>query len=109
MVAARRGKLVGALTITRHGDPAAGHWVIFGLEVKAHLRGLGIGERIVREAVDKARAAGARHIGLFVRKSSKPALALYRKLGFAESDDHPSAFNRAPDELYMARVYAPEA
>lgn len=106
LVAERKKKIVGALTITRFKkDPRL--WVIFGLEVKPILRGLGIGERIVREAIATARGSGAEEIGLFVNKRSAPALALYRKLGFNPTDKFPSEFHRSDDELYLSYKFLP--
>ena len=101
LVANRNKKIVGALTITRfEKDPTL--WVIFGLEVKPLLRGLGIGEGIVREAIRKAAECGAKEIGLFVNKKATAALGLYRKLGFKIREDFPTEFNRSADELYLS-------
>jgi len=101
LVAERRGKIVSALTVTRlEKDPKL--WVIFGLEVKPLLRGLGIGELITRDAALKAKENGAREVGLFVNKRAVPALKMYRKIGFKESDDFPKEFNRSPDEFYLS-------
>lgn len=102
LVAERKKKVVGALTVTRYlKDPAV--WIIFGLEVKPRLRGLGIGGCLVAEAVRRATGNGAREIGLFVNKRNKPAVALYRKAGFVVSEDYPHTFNRGEDELWLSR------
>jgi hypothetical protein len=86
--------------VTRYEkDPA--FWTIFGLEVKPLFRGLGIDERLVNEALSRADACGAKEVGLFVNKERRPAISLYRKLGFEASDHFPAEFNRSPDELYM--------
>jgi ribosomal protein S18 acetylase RimI-like enzyme len=101
LAAERKRKIVAALTVTRfEKDPKL--WVIFGLEVKPAFRGLGIGERMVREAVVKARDGGAKNVGLFVNKRSTPAIKMYKKIGFKESSDFPSDFNRSPNELYLS-------
>lgn len=100
LVAEREGKIVGGLTVTRY-EKDLKLWVIFGLEIKPFLRGLGIGERMVRDAVLKAKEGGASEVGLFVNKKNSPALELYRKAGFKESDNFPAEFNRSPDELYL--------
>lgn len=101
LVAERRGKIVSALTVTRfENDPKL--WVIFGLEVKPLLRGLGIGELITKNAVLKAKAGGAKKVGLFVNKRAIPALKMYQKIGFRESDDFPKEFNKSTDEFYLS-------
>jgi ribosomal protein S18 acetylase RimI-like enzyme len=100
LVAEMKNKLVAGLTITRY-ETDHSLWVIFGLEVKPFLRGLGIGERLVQTAIFKAKEGGATRIGLFVNKRAKPALKLYQKLGFTPTDSFPSDFNKSPDELYL--------
>lgn len=101
LVAERKGRVVGGLTMTRYEKDAA-IWLIFGLEVKPLFRGLGIGRRIVEEAVLKAQGSGANRIGLFVNKKSFPALNLYRKLGFKITDDFSKEYNCSCDELYLS-------
>lgn len=99
-LAARWGeKIVGGLTVTRHEDDPE-LWVIFGLEVKPLVRGLGIGERIVKEAIARAAKGGAKAIGLFVNKKAKAAIGLYNKLGFNVAEAPPE-FNRPENELYL--------
>ncbi len=101
LVAEDKNRIAAGLTITRYEkDPSL--WMIFGLEVKPLFRGLGIGRKLVEEAVLKAKEAGAEEIGLFVNKKSFPALKLYRQLGFEATDVFPPEFNRACDELYLS-------
>jgi ribosomal protein S18 acetylase RimI-like enzyme len=101
LVAERKGKIVGGLTISRY-EKDIGLRVIFGLEVKPRFRGLGIGEELVRRAMRKAGEERAKEIGLFVNKRAAPAIKLYRKLGFNVTDNFPGDFNRSVDELYLA-------
>lgn len=99
LVAERKGKIAGSLTITRYKDTKL--WLIFGLVVKPFLRGLGIGERFVKEAIIKAGESDAGEIGLFINKNSSAALRLYKKLGFEVSPEFPPDFNLDSNELYM--------
>lgn len=46
-------------------------------------RGLGLGERLVRQAVREALRAGLERARLEVRKSNEGAIALYQKTGFS--------------------------
>ena len=55
---------------------------INNIAVHPDFRGLGIGEEILREVLDKVRAEGAVFTSLEVRVSNGPARALYEKLGF---------------------------
>lgn len=45
-------------------------------------RGRGVGERLMRFALDKVRGLGGSFITLEVRRSNSSAVALYEKLGF---------------------------
>ena len=55
---------------------------IGGLGVAAAHRGKGLGEALMREVIDVARARGLRELWLEVLTPNAPAFALYRKLGF---------------------------
>jgi ribosomal protein S18 acetylase RimI-like enzyme len=101
LVAERRQRIAGGLTVTRSDlDPLI--WLIFGLEVKPIFRGLGIGSKIVKEAILKAGKSGARRIELCVNKKAYPAVSLYRKLGFESIDTLPPGLNLSSDELYLS-------
>ncbi len=101
LVAENKSRIAAGLTMTRY-EKDASLWIIFGLEVKPLLRGLGIGRKLVEEAVLKAREAGAKEIGLFVNKKSLPALKLYRQLGFEPTEIFPPEFNCSCGELYLS-------
>ena len=55
---------------------------INNIAVHPDFRGLGIGEAILREVLDKARSEGAVFVSLEVRVSNGPARSLYEKFGF---------------------------
>jgi len=57
-------------------------WWIFGMWVNWRYRRLGIGEQLTKKACDLADQAGASEVKLLVFQDSKPAINLYRKLGF---------------------------
>lgn len=100
LVAETAGKIIAGLTMTRHEkDP--GLWLIFGLEVKPLYRGMGSGASLVREAIMRVKEHGCGRIGLFVNRSSKPALALYKKMGFRAAQDAPAEFNLFPGDIYL--------
>ena len=52
--------------------------------VRESVRGTGLGKALVAAAVDRARERGCRRIELDVDEANKPALNLYRSLGFAD-------------------------
>jgi signal peptidase I len=57
-------------------------WWIFSLIVRMRYRGSGVGEHLMREALQIAAKDGAATVNLYVYRDNKPALALYHKLGF---------------------------
>jgi signal peptidase I len=76
--------IVGFVQLVTHPAehyPYVGHW-IFGLMVRVKVRGMGIGEALCRQVIDRARADGIRELFLLVYDDNPPAINLYCKLGF---------------------------
>jgi ribosomal protein S18 acetylase RimI-like enzyme len=61
---------------------AVGHWFIGSLGVYRHLRGIGIGRRLLGDQIERA---GARPVSLITASDNEPALALYAGNGFSET------------------------
>lgn len=59
---------------------------IYDIEVHEKLRGRGYGRATMLAAVEKAREMGAELVGLHVFGHNAPAHALYRSLGFVETN-----------------------
>ncbi len=63
-------------------------WLVVGeaqinnIGVFAPYRNNGVGEALLRELMEASRAAGCTSMNLEVRKSNRPAIKLYEKLGF---------------------------
>jgi len=111
----------GVLLVARRGWTAR----VAGMGVAPELRGRGLGEQAMREAVADAEARGDREMVLEVFEQNAPAVALYEKLGFrarrrlfgyrreglrGAADavaGTPEAFSEA-DPLEVARVVARE-
>ncbi len=68
----------GVLLVARRGWTAR----VAGMGVAPGLRGRGLGERAMREAIADAKARGDRGMVLEVFEQNAPAVALYEKLGF---------------------------
>ena len=83
-VAKHGGQVVGLVQLVRR-PPAhkryAGHW-LFSLAVRTRYRRMGIGHELSGAVVDRAREEGAREILVRVHEDNRPAVRLYRKLGF---------------------------
>lgn len=87
LFAAWRGtRIVGLLTLTWYRVPSGCKAWIEDVVVDEAARGLGIGERLVRTALERAAAEGVGRVMLTSRASRRAAHALYHKTGFEEVD-----------------------
>jgi ribosomal protein S18 acetylase RimI-like enzyme len=82
LVARDAARIVGALTLVLYRIPTGLRARIEDVVVDASSRGHGVGEALAREAIDRARSAGARHVELTSNPSRETANRLYRRLGF---------------------------
>lgn len=71
------------------------------LAVDPEARGLGIGEKICRAAIKRAREAGAKKLFLESNTLLKPAIGLYRKLGFTELKEYHPAYERGDIQMEL--------
>lgn len=76
-------RVVGWADIFPAWAHAVAHCGQLGMGVHPEFRGRGIGEALVRACLDKTPRKGITRIELDVRADNAPAIALYRKLGFA--------------------------
>lgn len=79
LFALRDGEVVGTCALLRH---RADLWELAKMAVAAPVRGQGLGRRLAEAAIVEARRRGARTLFLETSPVLKPALALYRSLGF---------------------------
>ena len=99
-VAVAGDQIIGLIRIkpSRHG---------FGdlaMLVDRDWRGRGAGSALVRAAIDWACGQGLHKLSLEVFVHNEPAIALYRKSGFAEEGRRPGQYRRASGELWDAIV-----
>lgn len=76
------GVIVGTLTLVVFRIPTGVRAWIEDVVVDASSRGTGMAPALVREAIRRAEAAGARTVDLTSRPSRQAANRLYQKLGF---------------------------
>jgi ribosomal protein S18 acetylase RimI-like enzyme len=76
-------RVVGWCDVTPPDRPTMQHCGVLGLGLLPEWRGRGLGERLLREALDASRAFGFSRVELSVRQDNRRAIALYRRLGFA--------------------------
>ena len=99
-LAQQADELVGYVGVAAHGPDAD----VQTLAVAPARRGSGLGRRLVALAVEAARAAGARRLGLEVREDNAAALALYGAAGFVRQGRRPGYY--APVDGRGPRVAA---
>jgi len=71
------------------------------LFVRPPYLGLGIGGRLAREVIERARTAGYDRMCLDTLEKLRPALALYKRLGFTECSAYYA--NPLPGVVYLER------
>lgn len=78
------GQKLGAITMKPDGteEPVEG-WRI-GIAVEAQVRGQGIGQRLIQQAIAFARQKGASYVNLLVDPTNTRAIVLYQRAGFVE-------------------------
>jgi ribosomal protein S18 acetylase RimI-like enzyme len=74
IVAEMDGKIIGEITLCNDGE--------FGIVVHPNFRNLGIGEKLVRLAIQEARKLGIEKIKFYALASNSPMISLGKKLGF---------------------------
>ncbi len=97
-----RGLLVGFSIARLAGDEAE----ILSIAVSARVRGGGIGGQLLAATLAKLAARGARRVFLEVEAGNAPAIALYRRYGFAEVGRRRAYYQtaeRKADALVMRR------
>jgi RimJ/RimL family protein N-acetyltransferase len=76
------GEVVGWCDVVPKPRPVHAHVGGLGVALLPEFRGQGLGERLIRQALEAARAFGLHRVELTVREDNKNAIALYKKIGF---------------------------
>ena len=80
------GKIVGALTLTVYRVPTGIRSIIEDVIVDNSARGQGIGEALMKYAIDLAREKGAKNISLTSNPMREAANRLYLRVGFKKRE-----------------------
>jgi ribosomal protein S18 acetylase RimI-like enzyme len=75
-------EVVGWCDVTPKPRPIYAHVGVLGMGLLPQFRHQGIGTRLIRQALEAARAFGFSRIELEVRQNNENAIALYKKTGF---------------------------
>jgi ribosomal protein S18 acetylase RimI-like enzyme len=82
LLVARDPDIVGVLTLTLYRVPTGLNARIDDVIVATEARGRGVGEALTREAIERARAAGAKAVSLTSHPRREAANRLYQRVGF---------------------------
>lgn len=88
LVAEINGKVVGynmcrlELGLSNIGEKLVRKGHVISIAVMAEFRRMGIGSKLLEEALKRLKGCGASEVYLEVRITNYPAIALYRKMGF---------------------------
>lgn len=94
-----RGEIVGTCGLTRNPD---GSFELVKMGVDEKAQGKKIGYRLAEAAIAKAREQGADQVVLYSATLLKPAIGLYRKLGFREVPLADSHFERCDIKMALS-------
>ena len=99
------GELVGVVGLSFEQREKVRHKAtLFGMYVRPHLRGQGIGRQLVQSALEHARERpGALVVQLTVTETNGPAVALYESCGFIRFGLEPMAV--AVGSGYVSKVH----
>jgi ribosomal protein S18 acetylase RimI-like enzyme len=81
-----RQEIVGALTLTVYRVPTGVRSIIEDVIVDVTMRGQGIGEALMKRAIDLAHERGAQNISLTSNPARDAANRLYLRLGFEKRE-----------------------
>jgi ribosomal-protein-alanine N-acetyltransferase len=105
-VAGAKSEVFGyAIGAQVQGNPAIA-WVL-RLKVKEESQGRGIGTVLMETLIAALTSAGAREILLSVSPVNRPAVSLYRKLGFIKTGYHPAYFGEGEERDVMRLLVMP--
>src|SRR5207248_6009016 len=94
------GRIIGSVTIEEDdviGDddseiePGASHIRMLGVDPSA--RGRGVGQALMRAAMDRARSLGKRFVTLRTTERMLAAQRMYETMGFSADPDHDMVFD----------------
>jgi ribosomal protein S18 acetylase RimI-like enzyme len=88
----REGQVLGTCALRRESEDT---FELCKMAVASESRGLGLGDVLMRAAIDTARERGARRVYLVSNTRLTPAIALYRKHGFLTTREGPEVSQEA--------------
>lgn len=99
LLAQQDGAIVGTVALLKMAD---GGFELAKMSVAEETRGQGLGVLLGEAAIARARELGATRVYLESNSVLKPALALYRKLGFSDISGVDSPYNRCNVQMELS-------
>lgn len=93
-------KVIGVVSIKKVTDDTM---ELSKMAVDENYLGIGAGKLLCQKAVERTRELGAKKVQLYTHSSLKPAISIYKKLGFYEVAIEPGKYKRA--DLKMEKVF----
>lgn len=100
LVALINGLPMGVVALCRMENSKYG-FELAKLAVDPEARGTGLGEALCRAAIERAKSLGCKKIFLESNTLLKPAINLYRKLGFTELKEYHPAYERGDIQMEL--------
>lgn len=94
-------KPVGTCALLRLTPDSAYDYELAKMAVSPRVQGRGIGYRLGRAVIEKARSLGAATLYLESNSKLQPALSLYRKLGFQDVAGRSSPYERCDVQMEL--------
>jgi len=103
----KQGAGILGFLIAQHVGP---EWELENIVVAAEIQGKGIGTRLLKELLTRAKQGNSDVVFLEVRESNKAARGLYEKLGFQESGRRKSYYSNPLEDaiLYQRTLRIPD-
>lgn len=79
----------------------AGEGELTNVVIREEYRGSGLGQRLIAEALNKAKEAGMQAFTLEVRKSNAAAIHVYEKLGFVSEGIRPGFYEKPAEDAVI--------
>jgi GNAT superfamily N-acetyltransferase len=101
LFAVERGTVAGTCALIKMADGPF-DFELAKMAVDPMFRGRGIGQQLGAAIIDRARIRGAKTIFLESNTILAPAISLYRKLGFVETERQPTPYARGNIHMVLA-------
>jgi N-acetylglutamate synthase-like GNAT family acetyltransferase len=92
------GKVIGTVALKKVDTDTM---ELTKMAVDENYQGIGAGKMLCQAAVDKAKDLSIKRLVLYTQTALKPALGIYRKLGFIEVPIEQGKYKRADTKMEM--------